>query len=76
MTLNDEVKEILNNFDNTPSDKIIEILTQIQPCLKNELTQNYLYGKIQGVLGMPDGAEKKKLCKNLRPYLEWYVQGV
>ncbi|MCE9653289.1 MAG: hypothetical protein K8Q89_09615 [Nitrosarchaeum sp.] len=75
MTLNDKVKEILNDFDNVTTDKIIEILIQIQPFLKSELTQNYLHGKIQGILGIDDGAERKKLCKNLKPYLDWYTQG-
>jgi len=76
MTLNDEVKKILNNFDNVSSDKVIEILKQIQPCLKSDLTQNYLNGKIHSVLGMSNESEKKKLCKNLKPYLDWYIQGV
>ncbi len=75
MSLQDQAKEILNDFDNVTSDKIIEILNQIQPHLKNEITQDYLKGKINGVLGMTDEAEKKKFCKTLRPYLDWYVQG-
>jgi len=75
MVLQDQAKEILNDFDNVVSDKIIEILTQIQPHLKSEITQDYLKGKIDGVLGMTDEAEKKKFCKTLRPYLDWYVQG-
>jgi len=75
MSLQDQVKEILNDFDNVPSDKILEILNQIQPLLKSEITQDYLKGKINGVLGMTDEAEKKKFCKTLRPYLDWYVQG-
>ncbi|QLH10975.1 hypothetical protein [Nitrosarchaeum sp. AC2] len=75
MSLQDQAKEILNDFDNISSDKIIEILNQIQPCLKSEITQDYLKGKINGVLGMTDEAEKKKFCKILRPYLDWYVQG-
>lgn len=75
MSLQDQAKEILNNFDNATSDKIIEILNQIQPHLKSEITQDYLKGKIDGVLGMTDEAEKKKFCKTLMPYLDWYVQG-
>lgn len=75
MSLQDQAKEILNDFDNVTSDKIIEIINQIQPHLKNEITQDYLKGKINGVLGMTDEAEKKKFCKTLRPYLDWYVQG-
>lgn len=75
MTLQDQVKEILNNFDNVTSDKIMEILNQIQPHLKSEITQDYLKGKINGVLGMTDEAEKKKFCKTMIPYLDWYIQG-
>lgn len=76
MSLHDQVKQILNDFDNTPSDKIIEILTQIQPNLKSDITRAYLQGKIQAILGINDTAEKKKLCKNLKPYLDWYIQGI
>ncbi len=75
MSLRDKVNQILNDFDNTPSDKFLEILTQIQPHLKSDITQNYLHGKIQVILGINDDAEKKKLCKNLKPYLDWYLQG-
>ena len=76
LSLRDEVNQILNDFDNTPSDKFLEILTQIQLHLKSDITQNYLQGKIQTILGINDDAEKKKLCKNLKPYLVWYLQGI
>jgi len=76
MSLQDQVKQILNDFDNVSSDKILEILTQIQPTLKSDITQTYLQGKIQAILGINDNAEKKKLCKNLKPYLDWYIQGI
>lgn len=75
MTLQDQTREILNNFDNISSEKILEVLTNIQPFLKSEITQDYLNGKIQGILGMDDEAEKRKSCKTLKPYLDWYVQG-
>jgi hypothetical protein len=75
LSLRDEVNQILNDFDNTPSDKFLEILTQIQLHLKSDITQNYLQGKIQAILGINDDAEKKKLCKNLKLYLDWYLQG-
>ena len=76
MSLQDQVKQILNDFDNASSDKILEILIQIQPTLKSDITQTYLQGKIQAILGISDSAEKKKLCKNLKPYLDWYIQGI
>ncbi len=76
MLLQDQVKQILNDFDNASSEKIIKILTQIQPYLKSDITRTYLQGKIQGILGTNDNTERKKLCKNLKPYLDWYLQGI
>jgi len=75
MRLQDQTREILNNFDNVSSEKIIEVLTNIQPFLKSEITQDYLDGKIQGILGMSDESERRKSCKALKPYLDWYIQG-
>jgi hypothetical protein len=75
MSLQDKVKQILSDFDNIPSDEILDVLTQIRPHLKSDITQNYLQGKIQAALGINDDGEKKKLCKNLKPYLDWYIQG-
>ncbi|MBA0908373.1 MAG: hypothetical protein ITD33_05055 [Nitrosarchaeum sp.] len=76
MVLQDEIKQILIDFDNALPEKILEILTQIQPYLKSEITQKYLEGKIHGIVILTDTAEKKKLCKNLKPYLDWYLQGI
>ena len=75
MSLRDEVRQILNDFDNTSSDKLLEILTQIHTPLKSDITQNYLHGKIQIILGINDDTEKKKLCEHLKPYFDWYLQG-
>jgi len=75
VTLQDKVRESLNNFDSISSDEILEILTQIQSHLKSEITQDYLGGKINGILGINDETEKKKFCKTLKPYLDWYLQG-
>lgn len=76
MSLQDNVKLILNNFDTVSPDKILEILTLIQPHLKNNITQDYLKGKIKAAMDVDDNTEKKKLCKNLKPYLDWYLQGI
>ena len=75
LMLSQEIKEILNDFDNTSIDRIVEILTQIRHHLKSDITQNYLQGKIQGILSVNNVAEKRKLCENLKPYLDWYLQG-
>jgi hypothetical protein len=76
MSLADEIKYILDDFENTPSEKIFEILNQIKPQFKNELISEYLQGKIQKILDVNDEAEKKKQCKALIPYFDWYLQGL
>jgi hypothetical protein len=76
MSLENEIKEILENFEQTSSERILEILNQIKPFFKNELISEYLQGKIQKILDSDDDVEKKKLCKALVPYFDWYLQGL
>jgi len=76
MSLDDRIKQTLNDFENTPSEKIFEILNQIKPQFKNELISEYLQGKINKISEANNEAEKKKLCKALTPYLDWYLQGL
>ncbi len=76
MSLEDQIKQTLDNFENTTSEKILEILNQIKPQFKSKLISEYLQGKIQKIFETNDEAEKKKLCKALAPYLNWYLQGL
>ena len=76
MSLEQEIKIILENFDSTSSEKIIDVLNQIKPHFKNELISEYLEGKIQKILDLSDESEKKKQCKALLPYFDWYLQGL
>ena len=76
MSLEKQIKDVLNDFENTSSEKILEILNQIKPQFKNELIREYLQGKIQKILNSTDDVEKKKQCKALIPYLDWYLQGL
>ena len=76
MSLENQIKDVLNDFENTSSEKILEILNQIKPQFKNELISEYLQGKIQKILDSTDDAEKMKQCKALIPYLDWYLQGL
>jgi hypothetical protein len=76
MSLEDEIKEVLCHFDDSHSDTIIKILIQVKSRLKSSITQDYLQGKIQMILNTDEELERKKLCKNLKPYLDWYLQGL
>ncbi len=73
MSLEDQIKQTLDNFENTASEKILEILNQIKPQFKSELISEYLQGKIQKISEVNDEAEKKKQCKALIPYFDWYL---
>ena len=76
MTLQEQINEILNDFDQTTSEQFLEIINQIKPHFKNELIVEYLQGKIQKIQNVGDEVEKKKQCKALMPYLDWYLQGL
>ena len=76
MSLEQQIKEILNNFENTSSEKFLQVLDQVKPHFKSDLTLEYVQGKIQKVNDTTDESEKKKQCKALIPYLDWYVQGI
>jgi len=76
MSLEDQIKQTLDDFENTSTEKILEILNQIKPQFKSKLISEYLQGKIQKILDVDDEAEKKKQCKALTPYLDWYLQGL
>ena len=76
MSLEIKIKKILGNFEQTSSADILEILNQIQNKFQSQITQDYLQGKLKAISGTPDEGEKKKLCKNLKPYFDWYLQGL
>jgi ATP-dependent Lon protease len=76
MSLEIKVKQILENFDESSSADILEILNQIQSKFQSQITQDYLTGKLKTISDTLDETEKKKLCKNLKPYFDWYLQGL
>ncbi len=54
MSLEDEIKLVLDDFENTTTEKIFEILNKIKPQFKNELISEYLKGKIQKISDVND----------------------
>ena len=75
MSLEIKVKNIMNNFDEVSSDEFLEILNQIMLEFKSNLTVEYLKGKIQKIVEISSESEKKKQCKLLLPFYDWYLQG-
>jgi len=75
MSLQIKAKQILDNFEQTPSVEILDVLNQILENFQSQITQNYLKGKLKTIFDTSDEDQKKKLCKNLKPYFDWYLQG-
>ena len=76
MSLEEKIKQIRNDVNAAPSEQILEIIEQIQPQFRSELTSEYLQGKIKKIMDVSDTVEKKKQCKALLPYFDWYLQGL
>ena len=76
MSLEIKIKNILKDFDSTSSNEFLEILDQIILEFRSNLTVEYLNGKIQNIMDLPTESEKKKQCKLLLPYFDWYLQGL
>ena len=76
MSLEIKIKNIMGDFDNISSDEFLEILDQIMLEFKSDLTTEYLKGKVQKIMDISTESEKKKQCKLLLPYYDWYLQGL
>ena len=76
MSLEIKVQNIINNLEDTASDEFLEILEQIMLEFKSNLTVEYLKGKIKKIVELSSESEKKKQCKLLLPYYDWYLQGL
>jgi len=76
MSLEIKIKTVLNDFDGVSSDEFLQILDQIMLEFKNNLTTEYLKGKVQKISVLATESEKKKQCKLLLPYFDWYLQGL
>ncbi|MGI9567976.1 MAG: hypothetical protein ACR2LL_13340 [Nitrosopumilus sp.] len=76
MSLKEQIKETLKNFESTSPDNFLKVLNQVKPHFKSKLTLDYLEGKMQKIANLSDEVEKKKQCKALIPYLDWYLQGL
>jgi|TARA_B110000438_G_scaffold225496_1_gene219558 hypothetical protein len=76
LSLETDVRNTLNNFETISSDEFLKILGQIMLEFKSTLTVEYLEGKIQKIHELTIESEKKKNCKLLLPYFDWYLQGL
>ena len=76
MSLEIKINNILEDFDNVSSDEFLIVINEIMLEFKSNITVEYLQGKIQKITDLTNESEKKKQCKLLLPYFDWYVQGL
>ena len=76
MSLEIKVNNILQDFDNVSSDDFLKVIDEIMLEFRSTITIEYLKGKIQKITDLTNESEKKKQCKILLPYFDWYVQGL
>ena len=53
MSLEIQIKKILENFDDVPSDDFLDVLNQIQNKFQSSITQEYLSGKLKTISQTP-----------------------
>ena len=76
MSLEIKVNNILQDFNNVSSDEFLKVINEIMLEFWSTITIEYLKGKIQKITDLTNESEKKKQCKLLLPYFDWYVQGL
>ena len=76
MSLEIKVNNILQDFDSVSSDEFLKVIDEIMLEFRSTITIEYLKGKIQKITDLTNESEKKKQCKLLLPYFDWYVQGL
>ena len=76
MSLEIKVNDILQDFDNVHSDEFLKVINEIMLEFKSNITLEYLQGKIKKITNLTNESEKKKQCKLLLPYFDWYLQGL
>ena len=76
MSLEIKISNILQDFDNVSSDEFLKVINEIMLEFRSDITIEYLKGKTQKISNLSNESEKKKQCKLLLPYFDWYVQGL
>ena len=68
MSLEIKVKQILDNFENSSSNDILEVLNQIRGTFQSKITQDYLQGKLKTIL---DTSEEGQNSIQIELFLIW-----
>ena len=76
MSLESKVRDLRANLDKAPTEQFMDVIRCIVPLLASPITSEYLAAKLEKIGQTADPQERKKQCKALAPYLDWYLQGL
>lgn len=72
MTLTDDAARARSEFDSTDPAEFLDIVTRIRDSLRTGQTKSYLDKKLEAARSATP-AERRVMCRNLLPYLDWYL---
>ncbi|MDE0265408.1 MAG: hypothetical protein OXK17_00035 [Thaumarchaeota archaeon] len=76
MSLEDSARSLAADFDNASVRDILSVLEGVIPLLRSESVASYLQKKLDGLRSETDESERRAKCAALRPYVDWYLQGL
>lgn len=76
VNLEDRARSLAADFDNAPVPDILSVLGEVIPLLRSEPVAAYLQKKLDGLRSETDESERRAKCAALRPYVDWYLQGL
>ena len=76
MSLEDSARSLAADFDNASVRDVLSVLEGVIPLLRSESVASYLQKKLDGLRSETDESERRAKCAALRPYVDWYLQGL
>ena len=74
MTLVDEAERMRSGFYSADLGGFLDLAERIRDELRTAPAREYLTGKIAAARSA-EPAERRRLCRALLPYLDWYISG-
>lgn len=74
MTLTEDAVRIRSRFDSADTAEFLDIISRIRDRLHTQQTREYLGKKLEAAR-LAEPSERREMCRNLLPYLDWYLSG-
>jgi hypothetical protein len=74
LTLAEDAARIRSGFDSIDTEEFLDVVSHIRDRLHTGQTREYLGKKLEAAR-LADPSERRGMCRNLLPYLDWYLSG-